>query len=269
MGDMSSIVDDVVEPFSLSSEITGITLGGSIARGWADEDSDTELYFYSDKNVFPRSAREDILYEAGAEDIEHWYEEGWGEYTFFQYEDVKVDASFRSLESTKNDLDELLSGNIDQRTEDIRYTAFGHYLEGKASDILESQILYENDKEITQLKTKIDCYPEEVQSKIISKHLGGARKLLEKRVKKGAERDDFLLFDAASSRVMRSAIRSLFALNETYFPGDKWNEEYFDEFEVISEEFVNNLDRYKEENKLDQKYDALESMVCELERLKE
>lgn len=268
-GEIDRVVEEFSDAFAGLDTVTAVSMGGSVSRGMADENSDLEVYVYSEEEVLPREKRDEVILSMGGEELFHWNSDVWGEYTFFENDGVKVDSAYRDLLKTEDDLEEFLAGDMEDPEPEIEYTAFGHYHSGVASDIQDSTVLYDRDGSLEELKEELSGYPEELRERRVERYLSSARKMLDKRVSKGVERDDFLLYDSASSRVLRSLTVALFALNRTYYPGDKWNGEYLREFDRMPDGLMNDIQEYRElpdtPEGMDAGREVLERMVTGVE----
>lgn len=240
------IVNKIKDAYLLNvKDVDAIVLGGSLARRFSDENSDIEMYLYYSNKLPSKEAIHKCLRDLDAhltrsENV-HWYHRAWGYHTFFSTEGVKVELGYRKIENVEKRIAKFLDGNILSK-HGIHDTPFGHYESGLASCISESSILYENEyKKLSSLKNRLNIIPDSLKNKLISHYFEDARTVSDVKIEQAILRNDTLLFNSTFAFALRGLVITLFTINDKYFPGDKWNEEYLKNFPILPPSFSERL----------------------------
>lgn len=251
--------------------ISGVVVGGSLARGFTDEYSDIEMYVYHRDRMPSKKEISDILKKLDApltrsKNI-HWYHPAWGYHTFFGVEGINVELGYRDVENIEKRLMTYMRGDAILSTPGIHDAPFGHYESGIVSCVKESKILSDKQGDIKFLNRLANQYPVILKQAIIGYYMEDAITLTKKKLYYAALRDDSYNFQAVLANIVRSMNLVLFALNETHYPGDKWNEKYIEKFKIkpknhrrLINELFNKADGPKENkmNKLNAVYNLIE-----------
>ncbi|HEX7317902.1 MAG TPA: DUF4037 domain-containing protein [Pyrinomonadaceae bacterium] len=226
----------VASAYKRIPNVEGITVGGSLARGLSDESSDVEMYVYYRDELPGKHAIRETLDNLRATltrsaDL-HWFHPAWGHHTFFEIEGTKFELGYRNVEEIRARMERFLSCGSILSKHGIHDVPFGHYESGVASCIQESIVLYDPDGQVRSLKSLVKVYPERLKRAILNYYLQDARVITEQKIIYAALRDDTYQFNACVAKVIRSVVLCLFAINEVYFPGDKWNQHYISSFRI-------------------------------------
>jgi hypothetical protein len=221
--------------------VTGIVVGGSLSRGLIDEYADLEIYVYYKGNLPSKQSIRDILGKLDAQLTRshnpHWFHPAWGYHTFFQMDGIKIELGYRNLDQIISRMKRFLFGKLVLPKHGIHDVPFGHYESGVASCITECVILYDPNEEIKRLKELVQTYPKDLKQRTLRYYLDDARTITENKIRFAVLRDDTYHFNACVARVVRAVVLCLFALNDTYFPGDKWNQHYISRFSLKPENY--------------------------------
>jgi len=228
------IAERVAKEYSNISSVTSVVIGGSLAREFTDNASDIEMYVYYDKEMPSKKQITAILAKLSAKLTRsknvHWYHEAWGYHTFFKYQGVKFELGYRDIHEINVRIQRFnKTFSLPQQT--THDTPFGHYESGVASCIVECEILYDKDNDLGYLKKYLSNYHTSwIRDETFKYYITDATTLLRVKAQPAAIRDDIYNFNACISRAIRSLTIALFALNDTYYPGDKWNAQYVSRF---------------------------------------
>lgn len=230
------VAKKVSSNYATIPNVTGIVVGGSLARGFVDEHADIEMYVYYDGNLPSMQAIKNILDKLDAKmtrslDL-HWFHPAWGYHTFFQANGVKFELGYRDIHQIISRMERFLFGDLMLPQHGIHDVPFGHYESGVANCIAECVILFDPNGKVHQLKDLVRVYPKRLKQNTAEYYLEDARTITEAKIHYAVLRDDTYHFNACAARVVRAIVLCLFALNETYFPGDKWNKYYISNFKI-------------------------------------
>jgi predicted nucleotidyltransferase len=204
----------LVDHFSKHELVEGIMLAGSRTTANFDKDSDYDLYIYS-KQEIPLEFREELAdkYFNYAElDNRTWEQEDQG---FFKDSNVQIDIVYRDI----NWLEGMLENIV------IKHQALTGYTTCFWSNLINSDILYDEDGELQVLKESFDIeYPEELRRNIIAKNYPILNKIIPaytNQIEKALKRDDIISLNHRTSAFFESYFDIIFALNKTLHPGEK------------------------------------------------
>ncbi|MEI6481298.1 MAG: hypothetical protein WCO19_03270 [Candidatus Saccharibacteria bacterium] len=238
---------EVAEVYAKLEHVCSVVIAGSLARGFSDKNSDIELYVYYDMQMPTEKEILNILQELPAKltrsnDV-HWHHKAWGYHTFFEYWGTKFELGYRDIHEINVRLKNFQSGLILPQ-HGIHDTPFGHYESGLASCVEDCVILYDRNNDLNRLKEFNTAQGKTwILDEIFDYYVSDALTILEVKALPAAERNDTFNYNACLARSVRSILIALFALNDTYFPGDKWNEKYLKRFKVIPKEFKKRINK--------------------------
>lgn len=212
---------------SIVPNCCGVTLGGSRAHNLNDQLSDVEMYFYSLDCIPSEEKINQCLCELGAKhkrcDKFLWNEYPWGPHSFFMIDDLYFEIGYRIVRDIDAKLDSYLKGNVAPTT-DCHDLGLGYVYSGLAASVCSEQILLSFNSEIDRLKNKAEGFPYELKKALKLEYLQTAQSLIEGKLLNAAKREDIFFYDVLASRIIRSLMIIAFAITNTHFPGDKWNE---------------------------------------------
>jgi predicted nucleotidyltransferase len=211
--DPYSIARDIALQFSKLDLVDAITLGGSLATGKANANSDIDLYVYSSEPVSldarvqiiePRSSQREL-------DAPYWETE---DYWLEKESGIKVEVIYRShwpLEA----LQDMFANN---RAHMGFSTSIWH-------NIVTSKVLFDRKGWYASLQKIADVpYPDSLANAIIGKNfslLRGSLAAHPKQLALAIDRNDMVHAYHRIDMILASYFDILFALNRTLHPGDK------------------------------------------------
>ena len=201
----------------------GIAVGGAHAKGAADAESDLDIYLFAE-HALPSSERESCVLELcpGAQRIVSWGGDGplvqCG--TDFDHRGLRVECWLRSTELIERTIAESQAGIV--RREWVTWTTTGFYNHCTLSDISVMIPIDDRDGILARWKTVVAIYPPKLREAIVQTHLQAARFWPSNfHYSSAVERQDVIYTTGIVQQVVHNLIQVLFAVNETYFPGDK------------------------------------------------
>lgn len=225
--------------------VEGFVFGGSVARGFADGDSDLEAYVYYQHRLPAVAEIECILARIGAHPTRstnlHWTHPAWGTHTFFGTAELRVELGYRDVEETRGRVESYLAGGIEVR-DGIHDVAFGWYPSGLASCLDECIILIDAHGQVEALKQAAHRFPSSLRDTLLGFHIAEAEGIMREKLQTAHERGDGLHYQAALARMVRSCVIGVFAVNQVHFPGDKWNRNYLEKMPLTPTRFLTDLD---------------------------
>lgn len=204
----------LVDEFSKNEAIEGIILSGSRTSGNMDSNSDYDIYIYSEEKIcidFRKKILEKFLYNFEL-DNKIWEDEDQG---FFKDNNIQIDIIFRNLSWIENILENTL----------IQHQASTGYSTCFWSNIINSDILYDKNGKLEELKKKYDIdYPHNLVSNIVNKNFPPLKDIISSysnQIQKALERDDYISVNHRISAFLASYFDIIFAINKKPHPGEK------------------------------------------------
>lgn len=239
--DLELLGMQLAQEYARLDGVEGFVIGGSVARGFADEDSDLEAYVYHDGAVPPVAVIERIVKHVGAHPTRsvnlHWTHPAWGTHSFFGTETLLVELGYRNVDETRQRIEAYLDGSISVR-DGIHDVAFGWYPSGLAACLAECHPLYDPRGNLNELKVLAQQFPARLRDSLLEYHVNEAEGILAQKLVHAHKRGDVFHFQAALARVVRSCVVGIFTVNNVHFPGDKWNRRYLESMHYVPPGFV-------------------------------
>jgi predicted nucleotidyltransferase len=224
-GQIEEILSDVVASVSKIDGIVAIVLGGSRARGTADDHSDIDLGIYYDASR-PFST---VALGATAQDLDDRHLTGlvtefgaWGPGVngggWLQIRGHHVDFLYRELGAVREAIDECIAGR--PRTIYQLGHPLGFHVQIYAGEVHVCRPLYAADNSIAELKSRVRGYPEKFRAAILTKHLFDAEFEISIAAKSAA-RGDVMYVAGCLFRAAGFMTLVLYALNRKFFLNEK------------------------------------------------
>jgi hypothetical protein len=228
---LKDIIQDVHKELApiLNSLTTGrraIALGGSLAKKSDDDLSDIDYYLFSD-GLAPEEDRRKAVEDKLGKDCglflnSNFTEDVWGAVTEFNYRGYRVETSIRPIESMTKMINDCLEGKFEAWLTSWNPNGFYSYV--ALSDIHTAQIISDEAGIMKTWKTSLAHYPPKLRISIIGQHLAQARFWPGNfHFQSAIQRKDIQYVTGIVQGTISHLIHILFALNETYYPGDKRN----------------------------------------------
>ena len=207
--------EKIVYEFSKIPSVKAIALAGSVTSGTADEDSDFDVYIYTEEEI-PLKIRQCIAEKySKSPSLDNRYWET-GDEMIIADSNKGLDIMYRNPEWIEG----VIKSVYDEKTAWLGYTtAFLH-------NIASSEVLYDRDGWFGDLKKKISAgYPQELAQAIINKNfiLLKDKKYASfyEQIKNALKRRDYISVNHRLTAFLASYFDVLFALNRVYHPGEK------------------------------------------------
>lgn len=194
-----------------------ITIGGSTGKGLADTRSDLDFRIFHEEDL-PWPDRDPGLWKPLWPLIESWKSRG-----------VTVDGVWpRRIADLDTQLQRWLDGHLDVAPKE--WSVWGYHL---PTDIFNQHIIEDESGIIARWRGWLTPYPPKLKAAILAKHGGSLRYWRnDYHYENKVARRDPVFLAGLSARLVHDVMQVLFALNETYFPGDGANLLYAEKFTV-------------------------------------
>jgi predicted nucleotidyltransferase len=222
---IEEILSEVVASVSKLDGIVAIVLGGSRARGTADELSDIDLGIYYDASrPFSTAAL-----GAAAQDLDDRHVSGlvtdfgaWGPGVngggWLEIRGHHVDFLYRELGAVREAIDECIAGH--PRSIYQLGHPLGFHLQIYAGEVHVCQPLYAIGNAIAELKSLVREYPEKFRAAVVTKHMFDAEFEISIAAKPAA-RGDVMYVAGCLFRAAGFMTLVLYALNREFFLNEK------------------------------------------------
>jgi len=212
----------LVRQFALGGEYA-IALGGSYAKGTADDDADVDLYLFA-HGVLAGDRRRRIAcaFSSQIESIRSWGDDALftNAGTDFRFRGHNVECWLRDIGHIERSIAECQEGVV--KREFVTWTTTGFYNHCCLSDVAVMVPLDDPFDIIARWKSQVATYPPRLRQAIVDHHLAAAEFWPENfHYLSAIERQDVIYATGIVQQVVHNLVQVLFALNEVYFPGDK------------------------------------------------
>jgi len=222
--DKQALLERILAALTPIPGVQALVLGGSYARGTARPDSDLDIgIYYSERAPF---AIEQIRQAAAQlsgdpqQEVTGFY--GWGEWVngggWLHTPAGKVDFLYRNLEQVARTIAECQQGVT--RHDFDQQPSYGFYSVIYLAETQASLALYDPHEHIQRLKREVALYPPLLKQKCAAGSLWMAEFSLLHADSFAASANVYTTVGALT-RAASFITQALFAMNETYFSGDK------------------------------------------------
>jgi len=200
-----------------------IALGGSYAKGTADDDADVDLYLFA-HSVLAGDERKRIAsaFSSEIETVVSWGNEEpfRNAGTDFLFRGHNVECWLRDIGHIERSIAECREGVV--KREFVTWTTTGFYNHCCLSDLTVMVPLDDPFDIIARWKSQVATYPPRLRQAIVNHHLAAAGFWPENfHYLSAIERQDVIYATGIVQQVVHNLVQVLFGLNEVYFPGDK------------------------------------------------
>ena len=220
----SPAIQSVIEEFiPICRRLAGdqryaISVGGSLGKGTWDEKSDIDFRLFTDQEV-------------PTDDQHHYlWEEMFAATHSYKTRGILVDGIWpRTVSEVDQGLDGWLSGQI--QPEAMDWTIWGYHL---LTDIHNQSIIEDPYGIIAAWKERLKVYPPGLKKAILMKYSATLRYWrTDYHYAHKLARRDLVFLASMTSRLVHEILQVLYALNETYFPGDGSNLTLAKDFKIV------------------------------------
>ncbi|MGH7925121.1 MAG: nucleotidyltransferase domain-containing protein [Candidatus Binatus sp.] len=223
--EISEVLRMVVARVSTIDGVAAIVLGGSRARGTADERSDIDLGIYYDgEHPFSTAAL-----GAVAQELDDRHAEGlvtsfgdWGPGVngggWLEIRGHHVDFLYREIGAVRQAIEECINGR--PRSVYQLGHPLGFHMQIYAGEVHVCRVLFDRTGTIAELKSRATDYPEKLRTAAITKHLFDAEFEI-MIAAKPAERADTMYVAGCLFRAAGFMTFVLYALNRKFFLNEK------------------------------------------------
>ncbi len=222
--DKQALLDDLLPRLTGVPGVVAVVIGGSLARGTARPDSDLDLALYyhaaAPFDLAPIRAIAQHSSVDGTPTVTDFYQ--WGAWVnggaWIQTRAGKVDFLYRSIEQVRRTIDEARAGQT--HTDYEQQPTFGFHSTIYLAETHDCVPLYDPDGVIADLKAAVATYPPALKAHLITGCLWSAEFTLYHAQGFAATGDGYNTVGCIT-RMLYKLTHVLYALNETYFAGDK------------------------------------------------
>ncbi|MBH5316451.1 nucleotidyltransferase domain-containing protein [Paenibacillus sp. GSMTC-2017] len=244
--DVINVIDQLLP--TIKAMLTGkyaIALGGSYAKGTSDIHSDLDFYVYTE-GVVPLEERRRLVAAIADQDQEPYLDDPidaaiWGGCADFYFKGIKVETSLKSYTNYEKSIQDCLEGTI--FSEPTFWTLSGYYNYICLSEVSFIQPLDDRFGIIADWKKRIEVYPPKLKKAILDTNKWRGTFWLDNfHYLSAIKRCDTIYTSGIAQQTLHIYFQLLFALNETYFTGDKKIENQLRRLSFCPDPLLDNLD---------------------------
>lgn len=212
---MKEILKEIANEYSKLDFVKAVVLSGSRTSDQDDSLSDYDIYIYSEQEI-PINFREELAkkYSDNFEINNRYFETGdeW----ILKDNKTYFDFMFRNTDWIENSIKNVYE----------KHYASNGYSTCFLYNVSKSKIIYEKNKWFTNIQNKIkNEYPEELKRNIIKRNLmllcDKKSASYKEQIEKAIKRNDIISINHRIAAFFASYFDIIFAINETYNPGEK------------------------------------------------
>jgi hypothetical protein len=201
----------------------GLAVGGAHAKHAADALSDLDIYLFATE-VLPGAERAALAqqFSPSIHSLTRWGDDTpfVQSGTDFNFEALRVECWLRNVSHINAILAECQAGIVKQ--EPVTWTVMGFYNHCTLNDLHKMQLIDDPAGILAGWQTAVSVYPPLLRNAIIARHLRAAKFWYRNfHYDTAVQRGDVLYVTGIVQQVLHNLIQVLFALNRTYFGGDK------------------------------------------------
>jgi hypothetical protein len=224
-----------IENLKRFDEVDAIALGGSMASGMHDSDSDYDLYVYINEDIKPEQ-RKSVLSQTCKNAILGitFWGTCWDDCILKN--SIPIELNYVNIADTQRSLHNILE----------KHTARLGNSTCACSIVFGSQLLYDHEGLYNEMVERYTApFPEKLRQNIISvnrEYLSGVTPSCMNRIEVAIKRNDVIGVNHRLYEFIKSYFDILFALNRVYHPGEKLLIEYGKKLcECLPENYENDL----------------------------
>jgi len=265
--DKQELITLIIKELRSIPSISAIVLGGSYASGTQRIDSDIDLgIYYLESNLLDIEAIKltanrlndkpnPIVTKLG----------GWGKWVnggaWLTVRGQRVDFLYRNLGFVEKIVDNCIVGKIE--SDYGQQPAFGFQSFMYCAEVNICKELYDPQNRIKIIKDKIKKYPRKLKIRIINGFLWDAEFTLH-YAKKSISRNENYIVNGCIARISNDLVQTVYALNESYFIGEK---KFFKDILVFTIQPKDFLIRLESLNEIQKTLTEYEFIINEMKNL--
>lgn len=222
--DKTILINEIVEKLKAVSNITAIVLGGTYATGTQRPDSDIDLgLYYSESNPFDIGDIRKIASELNDEPnpvVTNFSE--WGKWVnggaWLTVKGQRVDFLYRNVDFVSQIVYDCNQGK--KQSDYYQQPPYGFHSYIYCAEIQVCKPLFDPQNIISNLKLQVKSYSKALKKTVVDGFLWDAEFSL-KHAEKSAIRGETYIVAGCLTKIMSDLVQVVYALNETYFIGDK------------------------------------------------
>jgi Domain of unknown function (DUF4037) len=201
-----------------------IAIGGSRGKLIADHRSDVDFRLYADEIRGGASYTRTAEWGPFVQVVEQWRARG-----------IEIDYVWaRTIGEIDAALEAWLDGQV--RPDDCDWAVWGYHL---LTDLYHQQAVEDPHGVVAGWKERLRVYPSKLKAALLARHLGLLRYWrADYHYANKVERGDVVFLASLSARLAHDIMQVLFALNETYYPGDGNNLAFASQFTRLPPRFA-------------------------------
>lgn len=222
---MDTKIKSLVEVLRQTTEgPCAIALAGAHAKGLADASSDIDIYIFAE-GAKPLAERRAIIESIADPGTTPWLDASfdaapWGGAMDFSYQGTPVEVAARTLARTNRVVEDCLAGRFEILP--ATWTSNGYYSFIYLCELSFLKPVWDPDGILADLKKKAEIYPEPLRRSIVEIFWGRANTWLDNfHYESAIRRGDRLFTAPIVLHTILDLIQVIFALNRTYYTGDK------------------------------------------------
>jgi predicted nucleotidyltransferase len=245
MKDINEFLLEIVDTLTEVQGLQAVVLGGSWASNTQrlNSDIDLGLYYFEDTALDIDHIRKIANELNDFPNPEVTVLGGWGRWVnggaWLTIKGQRVDFLYRDRDFVSTIIDECNRG--EKQFDYLQQPPYGFYSYIYCAETQQCKILYDPQRAIANLKSKVSNYSASLKSAIINGDLWHAEFSLEV-AKKSANTGQVYFIAGCLTRIASSLVQVLYALNETYFISDKRLKTHVEQFNIKPHDFVIRLD---------------------------
>lgn len=243
--DKTYLIHSVVEKLKLIPNLQAVVLGGSYATGTQRPNSDIDLgLYYFQKNPFIVEDIKKLANEISdiPNPIVTNFNE-WGKWVnggaWLTIKGQRVDFLYRNLDFVSQIIANSLRG--ERQSDYYQQPPYGFHSYIYLAEINVCKPLFDPQKSIAKLKSQITTYPYALKKSIINGFLWSVEFTLN-HAEKSASRGEIYIVGGCMTKIMSELVQVIYALNETYFIGDKKVCKDMSKFRLIPTTFLQRME---------------------------
>jgi len=199
-----------------------VSIGGSYGKGTFDRQSDLDFRLFCERKVSDPNDRE-AAGRALREAIDRWATRGF-----------VIDGCWtRTVEEIETQLELWING--EGKAPDIVWTIWGYHV---VTDVYNQAVIEDPYGILANWRDRLNVYPAKMKETIIKKHVASLRYWRQDyHYANKVMRRDLVFLAGLTTKLVHDLIQLLFALNETYYPGDGKNLHFTDGFAIVPQQF--------------------------------